>query len=169
MGNQELLESDYEKYTDQLYEEKTHDYACDISLCQPKFKKIGRAQYFTCDTPSWTLWGPWGSCNMQCGSKGKRTRTRKCTPCADPKKAHVENPPEGRCKPTLTFDGSIGLTSEDFAECSPCPSRLIGWADWEEWTAPDKTCGIGKKYRIGNVTMISLIPQIGRNRKGVQE
>jgi len=134
------------------FEEKEKPGVCTFPICPPKFEQNPNNIVQTCGRYMWTRWGEWGQCNLQCGPKGQRTRKRKCTECGDPKGEHNPSPAkEGDCKPTLTFDGSEGLTDTDTTRCSPCPSEsLAGWAHWEEWSAPDQTeCGSkANQYRV---------------------
>jgi len=122
---------------------------CKFPICYPKFRQVPIQPSQACSGYMWTRWGEWGQCDLQCGLKGQRKRKRKCTRCGDPN----EEEKPGGCKPSWVRPGisEEGLKDTDTAECSPCPSdSLVGWADWEEWSAPDSTeCGTRvKQYRV---------------------
>jgi len=119
--------------------------ACTLAFCSPNFPPDFPRQRVQECSPEyhWSPWGAWGQCDRQCGSaggQGKRTRSRKCEDharCSD-----NPTPPKGACKPSRG-----GWKDTDTAPCSPCPSILVGWADWGEWSAPDTDkCG-AKQYR----------------------
>jgi len=133
-----------------FYEEKYEVGVCTLPLCTPTFRKFPDQPVQRCGRHMWTRWGEWGQCDKNCGLNGERKRKRKCTECGDPMGEHNPAPGKGDCNATTTFDGSEGLKDTDTAQCSPCPSdSLVGWADWGEWSTPDKVeCGTtAKQYR----------------------
>jgi len=150
--NHKKAEEYQDKYTNIDFEKKTKEYACDIPICPPKEIRPPVTGViitnYTCQRYRWTGWGSWSGCDHKCGEKGRVTRTRKCTLCGIEGEDN-KNPPKDQCLPMVTFDGSKGQTREDYRACSPCPSsNLVSWADWEPWSAPDKTCGEVTIYRI---------------------
>merc|ERR1719402_1093920 len=132
-----------------LYKEKKVYGSCDIPFCKPKVTTIESAGMHACVLHMWTQWSEWGKCDLECGEKGERKRYRKCTPCGHPGEEDNFKADPKFCQPSKTYDGSEGLTRTDTTTCSPCPSdHLVGWADWEPWSAPDKSCGKLMQYSI---------------------
>jgi len=142
----DLADKPNSNYTLQWDELLQEDGVCDVPICVPKPVTTKPGYRPPCFF-FWTDWSPWGKCNLQCGDKGFRQRTRKCTPCAQDKR-HEPNPPKHQCDPEKTFDGTPGVKDIDKSKCSPCPSEHFkGWSDWGPWSAPDVTCGTTKLTR----------------------
>jgi len=79
---------------------------------------------------SWLSWSAWSRCSQSCGSRGWKTRTRRCSP-----PAHGGKP----CQGPANERRACFLQS--------CPMHG-SWSSWGAWGACSQSCGDGLKTRI---------------------
>jgi len=80
---------------------------------------------------SWSEWGDWTECSVQCGADGTQDRFRYCNA---PQKGGYPCPSQ---------------TQSDTQTCNngPCPVDG-GWGEWSEWSECPVSCGGGENTRI---------------------
>jgi len=129
------LQKDKEKYDPYPFvKEKKRD--CELNICVlvAKTTKPNNAITQQCVYHRWSEWGEYGQCNVKCGDKGRRTRTRHCQDTCMDKKVG-----DDKCTPYHAYDyvlkkNSTWTTSNE-VPCQPCPSESIGtWSTWSTWS-----------------------------------
>jgi len=79
---------------------------------------------------SWSAWGDWSECTVQCGADGTQERFRYCNP---PSKGGYDCPSQLQSDTQTCNNG-------------PCPVDG-GWGAWGEWSECPVSCGGGENTR----------------------
>jgi hypothetical protein len=104
-------------------------------------------------------WEPWSKCSQTCG-EGSMTRTKGVGICTDSQTKQCHQPPchagaDQDCPEELVGTPACLEWKQDHVNTSSCADSVTD-SSWSEWSACDKTCGVGSKQRVSKFCVPSV-------------